>query len=64
MVTFLRQLEYNMATAKSTHRKADEKFQEFMDLNQSKLKKKQMRKSSSFLTKTEIDDDFLEFNRE
>ena len=64
MVTFLRQLEYNMATAKSEHRKADEKFQEFMDLNQSKLKKKQMRKSSSFLTKTEIDDDFLEFNRE
>ena len=53
-----------MATAKTEHRKADEKFQEFMDLNQSKLKKKQMRKSSSFLTKTEIDDDFLEFNRE
>lgn len=35
-----------------------------MDLNQIKLKKKSMRKSSSFLTKTEIDDDYIEFNRE
>ena len=35
-----------------------------MDLNQRKLKKKSMRKSSSFLTKTEVDDDYMEFNRE